>query len=213
LDIECARRGFDGPITLALENPAAGFELLNAVIPAAAKTHRLLLVVPPAAQAADLHAVRVVGSAEHQGLALTSVVSTAALVRARTPLISYPPGWVDGLLTVATAPEAPAFFETKLGGDQLAFAADKGEAVLTVTLERTDKEFKDPITVTLEGLAAPFSYAVKQDKDNYTVTIQGPKDAAAQSQTFRVVAYGVLKGQGQVVIKDAVLEVAAPAGS
>lgn len=212
LDIECARRGFDGPITLSLENPAAGFQLINQVIPAAAKTHRVLLVVPPAAQAADLHALRVVGTAEHQGRQLASVVSTAALIRARMPLISYPPAWIDGLLTVATAPEAAAFFETKLGGDKVAFAADKGEAVLTVTLERTDKEFKDPITVSLDGLAAPFSYAVKQDKDSYTVTITGPKDAPAQSQALRIVGYGTLKGRGQVVIKEAALEVAAPAG-
>ena len=212
LDVQCARRGFDGPITLSLGNAAAGFQLINNVIPKAAKTHRVLLTVPPDAQAADLHALRVVGTADHEGRQLSSVVSTAALVRARKPVISYPPSWIDGLLTVATAPEAEAFFETKLSGDKVAFAADKGVAELTVTLERKNKEFKDPITVAVEGLSPPFSYAVKQDKDSYKVTINGPKDAAAQSYSLRIIGYGAFKGKGQVVIKEAALEVAAAAG-
>ena len=66
--------------------------------------------------------------------------------------------------------------------------------------------------VAVEGLAAPFSYAVKQDKDNYKVTIKGPKDAAVKNHALRIIGYGALKGKGQIVIKEAALEVAAAAG-
>jgi hypothetical protein len=212
LDVQCARRGFDGPITLSLENSTAGFQLINNVIPTGAKKHRVLLTVRTGAQAADLHALRVVGTADHDGRQFSSIVSTAALVRARKPLISYPPSWIDGLLTVATAAEAEAFFETKLSSDKVVFARDKGLVELTVTLERKNKDFKDAITVAVEGLSAPFSYAVKQDKDSYKVTIKGPQDAAAQTHALRIIGYGALKGKGQVVIKEAALEVAAAAG-
>jgi hypothetical protein len=212
LDVQCARRSFDGPITLSLEDSATGFQLINNVIPKGAKTHRVLVTVPADAQAADLHALRMVGTADHEGRQLSSVVSTTALIRARKPVLSYPPSWIDGLLMVATAPEAAAFFETKLSGDKVAFARDKGLAELTVTLERKNKDFKAAITVVVEGLAAPFSYAVKQDKDSYKITIKGPKDAAAQSHALRIIGYGALKGKGQVVIKEAALEVAAAAG-
>ncbi len=211
LDVQCARRGFDAPITLALENPNGGLRLLNPVIPKSAKTHRLVLVVSPDAKAADFHALRVVGTAEHAGQELRSVVSTQALVRTRTPQLGYPPAWIDGLLTVATAAAADPFFDTKLSSDKVAFAKDQGAVELTVTLERKNKDFKDPITVVLEGLTAPFSYSVKQDKDNYKITIKGPQDAGAQTQNLRIVGYGALKGSGQVVIKEATLEVPAPA--
>ena len=211
-DVQEVRRRFDGPSTFSLEDSATGFEVINNAIPNGAKTHRVLVTVPADAQAADLHALRMVGTADHEGRQLSSVVSTTALIRARKPVLSYPPSWIDGLLMVATAPEAAAFFETKLSGDKVAFARDKGLAELTVTLERKNKDFKAAITVVVEGLAAPFSYAVKQDKDSYKITIKGPKDAAAQSHALRIIGYGALKGKGQVVIKEAALAVAASAG-
>ncbi len=212
LDVQCARRGYDGPIVLSLDDPTVPFQLINHIIPQGAKAHRVIVVVPPTAEAAELHALRMIGTAEHDGRQLASIVSTSDLVRTRTPVISYPPAWIDGLLTVATAPAADPFFDTKLGADKVAFPVDKGEASVTLTLERKDKEFKDPITVALEGLAAPFSYAVKQDKDSYTITIKGPKAAGPQSHDVRIVGYGALKGQGQIVTKNVALEVAAPAG-
>ncbi|MDA1053943.1 MAG: PPC domain-containing protein [Planctomycetota bacterium] len=216
LIVQCNRSGYDGAIELALENDPVGLRLLNPTIPAAAKEHRLLIAVPDGATAGSLAAVRLVGAATVNDRPQTAVVETITTLRAKRPQLTFPPQWMNGLLSVVVGSNLDAFYAVKPVTPTAAFNKESGQAALALTLERTNAEFKDPITVMVENLPAGFSSEVKADKDTYNVTITGPKDAADGTHTFKIVSYGEFKGQGMLATNEIPLEIktaAAPAAA
>jgi hypothetical protein len=214
LVITCARQGYDGPVELALEGNPPGYRLLNPTIPASAKEHRLIVAVSEGAKPGELRAVRLVGAAQVGDRPCNVVVETQATVRAKRPQLLSPPEWMNGLLSTVVGAESPLFFGTKLNAEAVTFAQAEGKADFAFTLERTNAEFKDAVTVLFEQLPAGFSGAVKADKDTYNITLTGPKDAAPGKHTIRLVSYGEFKGTGQIVVTEVPVEItaAAPAG-
>jgi hypothetical protein len=87
------------------------------------------------------------------------------------------------------------------------FPRAQGTTQFNITLERKNAEFKDAISLYLDGLPPGFTSAVKADKDTHQVTLTGPKDAPASRHTFQVTAYGELKGSGQIMTLELPLEV------
>lgn len=205
LDVQIARRAYDGPIEFSLQAGGQQCWLVNPGAPAKSKAHKLIIAVAPDAQPGDLQVVRLVGQATVNGRNLASIVETKAIVRAKRPQLAYPPTWFDGLLTVAITGESEPFFATKLNSESIALAPDTGQGAFTVALERKNKEFKEGIVVTLEGLPTGFSYSVKQDKDNYNVTVNGPKGGTSAQYPIRVLSFAVFKGNGQILASEAVL--------
>ncbi|MBP85118.1 MAG: hypothetical protein CMJ64_00100 [Planctomycetaceae bacterium] len=211
LVVTCTRQGYDGVIDLAIEGSPPGYRLLNPTIPAKAKEHRLLLVVSDGAKAGDLRAIRLLGKAQVGDRAYTAVVETQATVRGKRPQLLSPPEWMNGLLSTVVGAESAAFYGTKLNTEAVTFAQAAGKAEFAFTLERTNAEFKDAVTVLFEQLPAGFSGAVKADKDTYNITLTGPKDAAPGKHTIRLVSYGEFKGTGQVLITEVPVEIKAEA--
>jgi hypothetical protein len=211
--IQCNRTGYDGVVELALENNAVGLQLLNPTIPAKAKEHRLLIAVPGKSVVGSLAPVRIVGSAMVNDRPQSSIAETLVTLRAKRPQLTFPPQWMNGLISIVVGSNLEPFFSLK--ADTATFDKAKGQAPLSITLERKNKEFKEAITVMVEGLPAGFSSSVKADKDTYNVTITGPKDAADGSHKIKLVSYGELKGRGMLVSKDVSLEIktAAPAAA
>jgi hypothetical protein len=216
LVVQCNRSGHNGAVDLSLENNTVGLRLVNPTIPAGAKEHRLLIAVPENATAGSLAAIRLVGSATVNDRPQTAIAETIVTLRAKRPQLTFPPEWMNGLLSVVIGSNLDPFYAIKPGTPAAAFNKESGQAALALTLERTNKEFKDPITVMVENLPAGFSAAVKADKDVYNVTITGPKDAADGTHTFKVVSYGEFKGQGMLAMNEFPLEIktaAAPAAA
>ena len=211
LDVQIARRGYDGPIEFSLAGDCQKCRLINPVAVAKSKSHRLIIAVDPDTAAGELQVVRLVGRATLNGRSLESIVETKAIVRTQRPQLAYPPAWLDGLLSVAIGAEAKPFFATKLSGESVAVVADSGKAEFSVAVERKEKEFKDGIVVILDGLPAEFTYSVKADKEknNYTVTVNGPQGGAAAQFPFRVQSFAEFKGNGQISVSKAVLRTGA----
>ena len=207
LIVQCNRSGYNGAIDLALENNAVGLRLVNPTIPAGAKEHRLLIAVPESATAGSLAAIRLVGTATVNDRPQTAVAETIATLRAKRPQLTFPPEWMNGLLSVVVGNNLDPFYAIKPGTPSAAFNKETGQAAFALTLERTNKEFKDAITVIVENLPAGFSSAVKADKDTYNVTITGPKDAADGTHMFKIVSYGEFKGQGMLATNEFPLEI------
>ncbi len=207
LIVQCNRQGYDGPVALTLEGAAPGYRLLNPTIPAQAKEHRLLLGVPAEAKPGDLHAIRLVGTAVVGDVPRAAVVGTLATLRTKQPQLAFPPAWQNGLVLIAVGGELPPFFATKPSGPSAAFNRESGQAQVSLTLERSNAEFKEGLTVLVEGLPDGFTAAVANDKDTYNVTITGPKDAADGTHAIRLVSYGEFKGQGLLAVNEIPLEV------
>lgn len=210
VDVQIARAGYDGPIELFLDGAAEGFRLYNNVVPAKAATHRLLVGVPAGIEPGALRMVRVTGRPSESSSQAIAKVSSLALLRTRQPLLAFPPSWLDGLLPVATSPEAPALFGMATAQEAAFYPRGAAQGQFTMNLERKVADFKDPITLVIEGLPPGMASAVKVDKDQYQVTLTGGKDLPSASHAIRLIGYGELKGQGQVIVRELPLQVADP---
>lgn len=208
LTMTVARRGYDGPIQLAVDSPVAGYSLLNGVIPEKAAEHRLVVLAPPGQAAGSLHILRIVGTAAINGRTFQTTMATTPALKARWPQLAFPPTWVDGLLTASVAGELPAFYNVTSSANPIKFTRAQGTTQFNLTLERKNAEFKEAISVFVSGLPAGFTSAIKPDKDVYQVTITGPKDAAPSKHNLRLVAYGEFKGSGQALPLELPLEIA-----
>jgi hypothetical protein len=209
LIVTVGRQGYNDPIELSLENAAAGFKLHNATIPAGAKEHRFFLEVPAGAKPGDLHAIRLVGKAQIGDRPYSAVVKSFATLRGKRPQLLFPPNWMDGLVSTVVGPNSDLFFGAKLSAPEAAFARDAGTAAITLTIERKHKDFKGNLSILFKELPAGFSGAVKQDKDNYNITITGPKDAPAGKHTVRLLSYSEFNGIGHMLATDIPLQIAA----
>ena len=205
--VSVVRRGYDGPIQLAVDSPTAGFSLLTSVIPEKANELKVLIVSPPGQAPGALHVIRLVGTATIQGRPFQTIMSTSPALKARMPQLTFPPAWIDGLMTASTSAELPQFYNVTSAANPVKFPRSKGTIQFNLTLERKNAEFKDPIVLNIDGLPPGFSSSVKPDKDTYQVTINGPKEAAVGNHKLRVVAYGELKGSGQILPIELPLEI------
>ena len=210
LEVQIARRGYDGPIEFSLAGDCQKCELINPTAPAKSKTHKLIVAADPTAKPGDLQVVQLVGRADVNGREVSAIVETKAIVRAKRPQLAYPPAWSNGLLSVAIGAKAAPFFATKLDTQAVTFSAADGKAQFEVSLERKNKEFKEGIVLALDGLPAGFTYSVKQgkdkEKDKYSVTVKGPKDSGTAQYPFKILSFAELKGSGQVLVTEAVLQ-------
>ncbi|MEZ6113266.1 MAG: PPC domain-containing protein [Pirellulaceae bacterium] len=196
VDLQIARFGYDGPIKLSLSSGPAGLRLINDMIPAGAKDHRLFVAADGGWSPDVLRVVRVIGQAVENPRNF-AVARSADLLRTRTPFVTDPANWRDGLVAISGAAAGDAFFGFKPPEKPVYFARPIGETAVALTLERKNAEFKDAVTVLPESLPAGFSAAVKADKDQYTFTITGPKDAAAAMLAGRFQVFGELKSLGR----------------
>lgn len=207
VEVQVARSGYDGPIQLSIDPPQHGYRLFSAVIPEKAAAGRVIIAVPPQQRPGDLRTLQIVGTAMIGDRTERQVVTTTALLKARLPQIAYPPSWLDGMLTVATAAEMPPFFQPS-AVSPVFVPQHLGKAEFAVTMERKNAEFKDPVTMQAESAPPGLAAAIKQDKDQYQVSLAGAAGLPSGQQTLKLVSYGEFQGRGQIQIQDIPVEIA-----
>jgi len=208
--ITVGRTGYDGPITVSLEPALEGVQIWNGVIAAGAKEARPIIVIPPGLEEGDMKMMRVVGTATVDGVEQKVVMRSEAWLRTKLPAMLYPPAWYDGLLWMATSAPVEPFYDFKPAAETLTFARQVGEASWPLTIERKHKDFKAGMTVFFQQLPEGFSASIKADKDVYTVTLNGPADAAVGDLSFRLACYGDFNGKGQTIFRDVAIKVMDP---
>lgn len=206
--VQVGRRGYDGPIALRVDSTLAGFTLLNGVIPEKANEHRVIVVPPGGQPVGSLQTWRLVGSASIQGQTFETAMSTQPTLKARWPQVAYPPAWADGIVSHGVGPESPPFFQLAGAPNPIKISRAAGTVEMKLTLERKNAEFKEAISLFVEGLPPGCGSAVKVDKDIYQVTLTTPKDAPVGQHKLRLVGYGEFKSNGQLVTVDLPLEIA-----
>jgi hypothetical protein len=203
-DVTCQRYAYDGPITLAIESPRAGWQVFNNVIPTKANEVRLYVVAPIDLAPGELAELRIVGRADESGGSFPAFVSTIPQLRAARPFQPYPPAWQEGLILAVGAPTTPSFYALSADRQEVNLARQVGETKLTLTFERTDPNFKDvPLTVLPLGLPAGITAEVKRNnpgpKETYDVVLKGPKDMAEGVHSFRYFAFSEMGTNGRAV--------------
>lgn len=214
IEVQAARGGYDGPITLAVEPASAGFTLVNNVIGEKQPATRLIISTPAKANVGDLLPLRIVGTAMHQGQAVRVPLNTTALLRAKWPQLSAPPAWFDGMLATAVTAEAPQLYTVSPSQPALFYPRTAAQLVFTLNLERKRPDFKEPLTVQVENLPAGVSAEVKREGDGpqekYHITLKAPKELGEIKQDLRLVTYGNLNGQGELATTVVPLAVVTP---
>ena len=210
-EVQCARNGFDGPITLSIEG-GDGWRLYNNVVAAKAAAAKMIAIVPTDFNPGETRVVRIVGTANVAGRSVTSAISTAAYLRTKRPQLPYPAAWNDGLFGIATAAASDPLFDVKLEAPTVEFSRESGQALAKMTLERKNGDFKAALVVIHDPLPSGFGVEVKPEGDVYNVTVNGPKDAAGGQRMIRLLCFGELNGRVEFIQRELSINVA-PAGA
>ena len=213
-EVEAKRDGYDGPINLSIESSAGAFTLYNRVIAEKQTVTRLIAVPPADIKEGSFNSIRVIGQAKVGDRDVVATAGTISFLRAKWPQVIYSPDWHDGLMVLAGAKPQEAFYGVASDRDAVLLPRGIGKAEFKISPERKNGEFKDGLTVFVEGLPAAVTSAVKVNEkppsESYQVTLTGPKDLPEGEHKIRVVSYAEFKGRGQRVVKEIPLRVVTP---
>jgi len=104
IKITAARSDYTGPITLSLAGDAAGFALLNNVIPKGKNEAELKVTVPEEMPSRQPLNFTINGTAQIDGQPRSHPASTAPALKKLYPRLFYVPSEVDGLIGVGIIP-------------------------------------------------------------------------------------------------------------
>jgi len=201
LDVQCQRSGYDGPITLTVESPRGGWQVVGGTIAARAAAGRIYIVPPADFSAGEVAELRIVGRGGDEAAPVR--MTTLPTLRAGRPHMPYPPAWHDGLLLVSGSAKRATLFSLLPAAHEVKLSRGK-PATLTLDLKRLDTSFKDAaVTIVPLDLPAGVSAEVRKGTaaDTYEVVFQCGQAAADGDYAIGYFAYGELKGQsrGQVI--------------
>jgi hypothetical protein len=202
LDVQCQRGGYDGPISLAIDSPDPGWQVINPTIPAKTIEARIYVQPPVDFAPGELATLRITGKALQAGHTMSAEMSTLVQLRAARPQTPYPPRWNDGLIVVSAQTAKPGFYNVTAQNTTVELPRTGGEAQITLDFERTDAKFKDtPLVVVPCGLPPGVTAEVKRNgngpKETYDIRLKSTKDVAPGQHVFRYFAYAELAGQGR----------------
>jgi hypothetical protein len=155
------RSEYNGPITLAVEGLPAGAVTSPTVI-GAGQADTIITVSAPETAALAGARVRVVGTADVNGQKVVEYADCSELLVTEFGNLPWPPSNLTNSLALAVT-EKPFF---TLSAKLDAAGLGRGTALpITVTAKRAD-DFKDPITLAIQGLAPNVDFGNKPiDKD------------------------------------------------
>jgi len=103
VEVQAARREYDGPIHLGLIGLPEGFTVTNAVIPAKTNVVKLQVTIPEELALGDLLHFGIVGNAMIGETNCLARASTLPALRNLFPGLRYPPRELDGLIALSVA--------------------------------------------------------------------------------------------------------------
>jgi hypothetical protein len=177
------------------------------IIPKDSDKAELKVTLPARLEPGQLHVARIVGRGELGDQDLVAVAGTLAAVRKALPYSLYPPQSLDGSIAIGVGPVFPPFFQLRVDSQPIYFPQRIGSAQFSVKVERLNSEFKDPITLSVEGLPEGITAEVKPESDQaltYVVTLKGPESMPEAKHAARIVGVGTFKHQKKSVSLDAV---------
>ncbi|MBX7168782.1 MAG: PPC domain-containing protein [Pirellulales bacterium] len=228
IKVNAARRDYNGPITLSLEDVGEGFGLnltrqpsspgyrdvflASNVIPEGKNDVVLSLTFPASIAQGPPRVGRIVGRAKIGEVDFAATASTLGALRPQFAGLPYPPPMLDGSVGIGVGPAFGDFFKLSLEGDTVRFPQLVGTGTGKVKLEKL-AGFDDVVNLAVEGLPAGFTAelpAIAKGQTEAAIIVRGPAAAAAGDYRFRIVGSGVLSNQPKSVTLEAILRVGRP---
>jgi len=209
IDLQIQRFGFDGEIDLSLDKPVAGLRILNPRIAAKVNDVRLYLVADAAWPGESLELLRIRGEAVGQG-AINASLASIDWQRIKIPHVPFPAHWRSGLVTLAGAAKTDPYFGLEPATSPLRLARPVARHEALLSLKRMQEGFKAGVVVMADPAAPGWPLEVKNQADAYTVAWTRPAEAAieaaAQPQSFRLLAFAEHQNRGRLETIDLPLE-------
>ncbi|MFO0818964.1 MAG: PPC domain-containing protein [Pirellulales bacterium] len=215
IEVQAARNGYDGPITLAVEGPGGAYQVFNHIIGEKQPATRMIVIPPAGLNPGQLAALKVTGTASVGGENIVVSTNTVDLVRVLRPQLSFPPTWLDGVIPTAVSTDVAPFYTATIDRPAVVLARSTTQTEFQVKLERQSDQFKDPLTVLVPQAPPGFTFEVKRNgngkQETYQVIVKAPAGLPEGAHALKVVSYGELGGKGLAVVSaDLPLQVVNP---
>jgi hypothetical protein len=196
IPVTAVRRGYDGPITLAVEG-IDGLKLSGQTIAEKKNDTNLLLTVPESLSPGSLAHLRITGTAKVGEQTLSAVARCSKALSASLAGLPYPPPSLGALVALGVGPAAADFFELSMEGDSIVWPQGASTVEAKVTLKRLDK-FNDPVQVAVAGLPPGVTAQVEPIAAGQTstkLTLTGPPQMPAGDYPLSVTGTGTFNLQ------------------
>lgn len=212
--VTCARREYDGPITLSIEGAGEGLVLAGNTIPEKGKETVLNVTLPATLDQGRWANIRIVGRAKIGEAEFQTVATTAAPLKAAFNGWAYPPANLDGLIGLGVGPVFADFFQLTLPpGTAIPFPQVIGTSSFKVPVNRLNK-FDDKIDLAVEGLPPGVTAKVapiEKGKPEATIELAGPVALAEGDYPFRLTGAATFQNQPKrAAVENLILRVVKP---
>lgn len=212
--VSCARRDYDGPITLSLDGAPAGIALGGNTIAEKGKETNLILTLPAGLAPGAWANIRIVGKAKIGDAEFSTTASTLGALRTAYSGWAYPPADLIGVIGLGVGQPFPDFFQLATApAGAIPFPQIVGATNFKVSATKLNK-FDDKITLEVEGLPSGVTAkvpAIEKGKPDATIELTGPASLAEGDYPIRIVGSGNFQNQPKrVVIDNVVLRVVKP---
>jgi hypothetical protein len=212
--VTAKRHNYGGPIELSLEGVGNHIQLQGQTILKDKTETTVTATVSDQIQPGELKLVRIIGKPADAGRTGLVEANTTLALRKVLPDVAALPGGLDGVIAIGVAGPFSDFYKIQVEETPIYFPQLAGVSVLKVLLERLQKKFKDPISLSVEGLPEGVKAEVKPVEGSqveYLVTLTGPPEIALGNHSIRITAQGTYQLQPQqAVIEDLTLQVVKP---
>jgi hypothetical protein len=194
------RRGYNGPIELAVDGLGDGVTMEGNTFEGPETL--LKITLPPSIGQGELRHASIVGNAK-VGDQIVSVPANQRepLAAAFSNVPSFPTQ-LENTIAVGVGPPFPPFFDLNLASNEVYFPQLVGASTFDVNVARTNGDFKDALSLAVEGLPQGVTASVAPVDDGskaYRVSLTGPADLAEGSFPLRIVGTGKFQEQSQKV--------------
>lgn len=206
------RRGYDGPIELGVEGLDDGVTLEGNVLEGGEGL--LKVTVPAGLRSGEVRQTRIVGKAKEGERPMAAIANQRGPLLAIFPNAASLPTALENFIAVGIGPPFPPFFELSLAEAPAYFPQLVGDSTFDVTITRKHGEFKDAVSLALEGLPEGVTAEVAPVDDGQAavrVHLKGPVDLPEGEHTFRIVGTAKFQEQTQrVALENVALHITKP---
>jgi hypothetical protein len=206
------RRGYDGPIDLSVDGLGEGVTLEGNKLEGAEAL--LKITLPATIPQGEVRLARIVGTAKIGEATVSVSANQRAQLSALIPSSLSFPTELEDTVAIGVGPPFPPFFDLTLANPELIFPQLVGASSFDINITRPNDAFKEPVTITVEGLPPEIKTEIAPVDDGLKavrVSLSGPADLAEREVPIRIIGTGRFQDQIRtVVLQDLTLRVAKP---
>ena len=202
--VTAARRDYNGPITLAVENAGEGCKLRHNVIPEGKPETTMHVTVGQSLSAGQMARVKIVGQAKIGENEFRATASTLGALRGALAGLPFPPAVLDGEVALGVGPVFPQFFQLAAPAPSVSLPKSGATANLKVQLTRSNG-FDEKVNLGVEGLpegVTAKAAAIEKGKTEGLIELTSAAAIPPGKHAIRLVGSATFKNQPQKFAVD-----------